>query len=265
MYGKKNKKNNKLVIFFLCIAVVVLLFVSFMLSRRYSVVEGFFKDIAVSVEKVVMYPFTSLNKDKNVDQSKSYIIQKNVNNSLEKEIKELKDTLELNKTMTEYDVVNATVLSRNKNYWFQTLTIDKGKSDGISLDHVVVTRNGLLGKINKVSNHSSEIKLITSDDVNYKVSVSITTNNGDTYAILGGYDNKTKTLKVTGVDKSAGVEKGDTVVTSGMGGMFPRGIYIGTVDDIKDDKYNLSKTLYIKTEQDFNNIHYVTVLKEKDK
>ena len=44
--------------------------------------------------------------------------------------------------------------------------------------------------------------------------------------------------------------------------MFPRGIYIGTVDKIINDKYDLSKTLYIKTKQDFNNIHYVTILKE---
>ena len=55
----------------------------------------------------------------------------------------------------------------------------------------------------------------------------------------------------------------DVVLTSGMGGMFPRGIYIGTVSKVKNDKYNISKTLYIKSDQDFNNIHYVTVLKEK--
>ena len=60
------------------------------------------------------------------------------------------------------------------------------------------------------------------------------------------------------------VKKGDTIVTSGLGGMFPGGIYVGIVEDIKSDKYDLSKTLYIKTSQDFNNIHYVTVLKEKE-
>ena len=59
------------------------------------------------------------------------------------------------------------------------------------------------------------------------------------------------------------IEKGSTVVTSGLGGLFPAGIYIGTVEKIESDKYNLSKTLYIKTNQNFSNIHYVTVLKEK--
>ena len=60
------------------------------------------------------------------------------------------------------------------------------------------------------------------------------------------------------------VQKGDTIITSGLGGMFPAGIYVGVVQDIKSDKYDLSKTLYIKTSQDFNDIHYVTVLKEKE-
>ncbi len=265
MYSRRKRQKNKLFIFFLGIAVVVLLFVSFMLSREYTFVESLFKDISTVTYKVVMFPFTYLNDEKDVDQSQSYIIQKNVNSSLEKEIEELKKVLDLKKTMTEYDTVNATVLSRNKNYWFQTLSIDKGSKDGLKKDQVVVTHDGLLGKISKVSRYSALVKLITSDDVNYKVSVSITTEKGDTYAILGGYDSKSKTLKVNGVSRDSGIEKDDTVVTSGMGGLFPRGIYIGTVNRIEDDQYNISKTLYIKTEQDFNDVHYVTVLKEKDK
>ena len=47
---------------------------------------------------------------------------------IQKEIQELKDTLELNKTLTEYTPVNATILSRNKSYWFNTITIDKGSN-----------------------------------------------------------------------------------------------------------------------------------------
>ncbi len=264
MYKSRKKKRNKWLIFFLCIIVVVLIFISFMLSRQYTFIESGFKDIATTMEKIVMYPFTALNSNKDVDQSKSYVIQKNVNKSLEQEIEELKKELDLNKTLTDYKSVNATVVSRNKNYWFQTLTIDKGKKAGLKVDQVVVTKDGLVGKINRVSNYSSEIKLITSDDVNYKISVSISTSKGDTYAILSGYNNKDKTLKVTGVDKDSGVEVGDTVVTSGMGGMFPRGIYIGTIEKIVNDKYDISKTLYIKTKQNFNSIHYVTVLKENE-
>lgn len=264
MYKKKRfNKAKKIIIPIVSLLVFVGLFVSVQFNRNTTALEGIFKDTVMILNRVVMYPFTALNKEKDVDQSESYLIQKNVNSSLEKEIQELKDVLELNKTLTEYSSVNATILSRNKNYWFNNIMIDKGKKAGIKKDMAVITKNGLVGKISKVYNYSSEVKLITSDDVNYKVSVTIKTGNGDSYAILNGYDKNSGCIKVTGVDKSSEVSEKDTIVTSGLGGMFPGGIYVGEVFSVKSDRYDLSKTLYIKTKQDFNNIHYVTVLKEK--
>lgn len=264
MYHRKKDKKKKIITISvsLCLVLAALL-LSLSVNRNYMLVESFFKDISVVIQKTFMYPLTSLTKEKDEDLSKSYLIQKNVNSSLEKEIKELKDTLELNKTLTEYNIVNATVLSRNKSYWFNTITIDKGKKDGIEKEMAVVTKNGLVGKINKVSHNSSEIKLITSDDINYKVSVGISTSSGDTYAVLNGYDKNNKLLMVTGVDKTIGVKENDTVTTSGLGGKEPKGIYIGVVKKQENDKYNLSKNLYIETSQDFNSIHYVTILKGK--
>lgn len=263
MYKKKKKVNNKLLIIIASILIIVLVSLSLVLKRTYTPIESFFKDIATFTNKIFMYPFTALNIDKNENQNESYIIQKNVNSSLEKEIAELKETLDLNSTLTEYSIVNATILSRNKSYWFNTMTIDKGQKAGLKENMAVITKNGLIGKISKVSKNSSEIKLITSDDINFKVSVAVKTNDKDNYAILNGYDSKTGLIKVTGIDKTTTINKDDSVVTSGLGGLFPRGIYIGTVAKVESDKYNLSKTLYIKTTQDFNNIHYVTILKEK--
>jgi len=207
-----------------------------------------------------MYPFTALNEDSKENKNESYIIQKNVNESLEKEITELKATLELNRTLTEYTPINATILSRNKSYWFNTITIDKGKSSGIKESMAVITKNGLVGKISKAYDNSSEVKLITSDDINFKVSIAIKTNEVDNYAILNGYNKKNGLIKATGLDKTTEVNKGDQVLTSGLGELFPAGIYIGTVEKIESDKYNLSKNIYIKTSQNFNDIHYVTVL-----
>ena len=265
MYKKKskNKYNKKIIIPIVSIFVFILLFVSVQLNRNTIMGESIFKDTAMFINRIVMYPFTALNNKKNTNQSESYIIQKNVNESLEKEIQELKDELNLNKTLTEYDTVNATILSRNKSYWFNTITIDKGRSSGIKKDMAVITSDGLIGKISKAYKYSSEIKLITSDDINYKISVAIKSSGGDSYAILNGYDKKTNTIKVSGVDKNNNIKVGESIVTSGLGGMFPGGIYIGEVSKISSDKYDLSKVLYIKTKQDFNNIHYVTVLKEK--
>ena len=208
-----------------------------------------------------MMPFTSLNAEKDEDATESYVIQKNINVHLEEEIEQLRKALDLNQTLTGYEVVNATVINRNRSYWYQTLTIDKGKKAGLADNMVVITKDGLIGKLQKVTNYSSEVKLITANDINNKVSVSIATTDGETDAILSGYNQEEGLVEISSVDSQVPIQVGDVVTTSGLGGMFPRGIYIGTVEKIESDKYGLSKTLGVKTTQNFNNIHYVTVLK----
>ena len=261
MYQKKKKRKKIIIVFCAIFISFFLLFYSLSSNRKIGVIEGFFKDGAVTISKIAMTPFTTLNKEKGKDASKSYLIQKNINVHLEEEIEQLRDTLALNQTLTGYEIVNATVVNRNKSYWYQTLTIDKGKTDGLGENMVVITKNGLIGKLEKVTNKSATVKLITANDVNNKVSVAITTSNGETNAILSGYDKKKNEILVSGVDSNIDIKKDDSVTTSGLGGMFPRGIYIGKVESISTDKYGLSKTLAIKTNQNFNSIHYVTVLK----
>lgn len=258
---KKRKNKNRIKIIVVSLVLIVLLIFSLLTVRKEGKIETILKDTTTLIQKAAMYPFTALNNEKGKTQSESYVIQKNVNSSLEKEIEELKEALELNKTLTEYVPINATILSRNKSYWFNTITIDKGKNSGIEDNMVVITKNGLIGKIYKVYDNSSEVKLITSDDINFKVSIAIKTNDVDNYAILNGYDKETGLIKATGIDKTTEIRKDDIVLTSGLGEMFPGGIYIGTVEKVENDKYNLSKTVYIKTYQNFNDIHYVTVLK----
>lgn len=261
---RKKRRNNKFMIAVASgIVILILLFISLNLNRDTNVLEDSLKNVTNAISKVVIAPLQSFNSKKKETQTESYTIQKNINESLEKEIQELKKELDLNKTFTEYETVNATILTRNKSYWFNTITIDKGKSSGLDIDMAVVTADGLVGKLTKVYRNSSEVKLITADDLNYKVSVVISTNGNDNYGVLSGYSKDKDLLKITEVDKNSQVQKNDRVITSGFGGIFPRGIYIGTVEKIEQDKYDLSKIIYIKTNQDFNNMHYVTVLKDR--
>lgn len=261
----KKKKNKNLYIYLtVALVMVILITISLLLQNNGNNKNNIFKNTSMFIDKIVMYPFTALNKDKKTTLSDSQIIQKKANKELENDIQELKDLLDLNKTITEYKPINSTVLSRNKSYWFNTLTIDKGTKDGIGINMAVVTKGGLVGKISKVSRNSSEVKLITSNDVNYKVSVSVRSNGVDYYGILNGFDKETNLISVTGIDKTNPVNVGDSVLTSGLGEMFPGGIYIGTVESISIDKYNLTKTLNIRTTQNFGNIHYVTVLGVKE-
>ena len=201
---KKNKKKRKTIIFSITtFLLLVMVYVSLHLERRVNFLENGIKTITSVLSSAVMIPFKAFNSEKNVDQSESYTIQKNINKSLESEIEELKDTLSLNKTFTEYECINATVLTRNKNYWLNTIIIDKGLDNNIGMDMAVITKNGLIGKIVKVYKNSSEVKLITADDINYKVSVLLSTESGDYYGVLSGYSKNGKLLKIKGVDKDS--------------------------------------------------------------
>ena len=106
---KYHKKNNKIIIkyFILVLILIILLSISLLIPRNKNTL---LKDGVTIVEKIFMYPFITLNTEKNETQTESYTIQKNINSSLEKEISELKKALDLNKTLTEYDPVHANVI-----------------------------------------------------------------------------------------------------------------------------------------------------------
>ncbi len=254
----KRKKRNKNYKYLMIVVLIILLFGSLLVERKTNIIENLLK--------TTLYPINKLEvpTSSNEDQTKSMDNLISENKELKSDIEELKKELELNKTMTEYSIVNATVINRNKDYWFNTINIDKGSKQGIKKDNAVVTYDGLIGKISKVYKHSSEVKLITTEDVNFKVSVNIKIDDKDYYGILNGYDKKNNLLKITGIDKDMKIKKDKEVVTSGLSNTYPSGLYIGKVKKIQNDSYNLSQIIYVKTKQNFDKIHYVTVIKEKE-
>lgn len=246
------KKTIKRIIIMLVL--VLLLTISLISNRNYLTLEIKVKDFLATI--------IPSKKNNLPNQTENYILQKNLNNSLKQEIKELKELLNLNSTLSEYTTINATIISRNDLYWFNTVIIDKGKKDGLKKNMAVITQNGLIGKISKTTKKTSEIKLITTNDITYKTSVMIQLEEKTQYAILNGYDQENDLLKITAIDKNINIPKDSIVITSGLGQM-PKGIYIGKVVKTEIDKYNLSQIVYVKPKQKFSNINYVTILKEK--
>ena len=246
------KKTIKRIIIMLVL--VLLLTISLISNRNYLTLEIKVKDFLATI--------IPSQKNNLPNQTENNILLKNLNNSLKQEIKELKELLNLNSTLSEYTTINATIISRNDLYWFNTVIIDKGKKDGLKKNMAVITQNGLIGKISKTTKKTSEIKLITTNDITYKTSVMIQLEEKTQYAILNGYDQENDLLKKTAIDKNINIPKDSIVITSGLGQM-PKGIYIGKVVKTEIDKYNLSQIVYVKPKQEFSNINYVTILKEK--
>ena len=183
---------------------------------------------------------------------------------LQKEVSELKSTLELNSTLSEYTYVNATVVNRDMSGWYNTLNIDKGSKSGIKDGDAVIINSGLVGKIIKVSNFSSTVKLLTTDEINNKISIKIS-NDDDYYGLLIGYDKEKNVYKIEGITESDKISKGNMVTTTGLTDYFPSGILIGHVSNIVKDEYDLNSIIEVVPSVNFDNISIVTVLNRKAK
>jgi len=184
---------------------------------------------------------------------------------LQKEVTELKSTLELNSTLSEYSYVNATVVNRNIGYWYNTLTIDKGSKNGVNIGDAVITNQGLIGKITHVSNFSSTVKLLTSDEINNKISIKITSDDKKQYGLLVGYDVNSNAYKIEGITNSNKIKKGDMVTTTGLTDYFPSGILIGYVSNIVKDEYDLNSIIEVIPSVSFDDTSIVTILNRKAK
>lgn len=181
---------------------------------------------------------------------------------LQKEVSELKQALELNATLSEYTYVNATVVNRNVGKWFNILNIDKGLKNGIKKGDAVITNKGLIGKIIKVSNFSSTVKLLTSDEIDSKVAIKIS-NDGKYYGLLSGYDKENNLYKIEGITESDKIKEGDMVTTTGLTDYFPSGILIGHVLRVVKDEYDLNSIVEVTPSVNFDDISIVTVLNRK--
>ena len=128
----------------------------------------------------------------------------------------------------------------------------------------VISGEGLIGRVQKVSKTTSEIKLITTNDINSKISVTIQSADDTIYGIMSGYDSQENLLEISSTNKDIENLEGSKVYTSGMGGIFPSGILIGEVFKIEEDKYDVSKTIKVTPASNFSNFRFVKVLIRKE-
>lgn len=282
MFRNRKKIEGKYIVIIIVILIILALAIyvkTLKEDRKLNMVESLIKDSVIFVEKIILTPFNYVgnliddfselrNVQEENDKLKTSIERVDAieteNIELRREIEALKKELSIDYVLTDYDYLNATVISRNIGYWYNTLTIDKGTNNGILEGMVVVNSTGLIGKIIKATTFTSEVRLITTSDTNNKISVSISNGNGKINGLINRYDYENNFLEVEGISNTEEVKVGDYVYTSGLGGVFPSGILIGTVESITTDEYDLAKIINVKPSTDFNDINYVAILKRKD-
>lgn len=172
---------------------------------------------------------------------------------LTKENDSLKTQLAYKDAHPEMKLVLADVIELDPTNYFGTLVIDKGSADGISVGQAVVSLGVLVGKIDQVSADTSRLMLVTSKDSIVQVMLQ---NSRTTGTLVGGISG----MKLGSIPLDTAIVPSENIITSGLGGKLPKGIYVGTAGGEVSVKSDIFKTIEVKSPVDFSKLEYLFVV-----
>jgi rod shape-determining protein MreC len=281
--------NKRLIILLVSIIILVAL-IGFSLSDREKLTwpEQFVKDTTGWVQTLVSRPahYVAGFVENVRDLQNTYQENKELKSKLEemaqleyqvqglqKDNKNLTSILEEKASLSDFEVMKATVIFTNPDQWNELITINRGENDGVEKNMAVMTSAGLIGKVKSTSKSTATVQLLSSEDPTNRISSYIQeskeengnseNNKTDVFGIIADYDKESKNLIMSWEEVPDGlkVEKGQLVTTSGKGGVFPKGLAIGKVAKVEPDEYGLAKKAYIEPAADFYDIEHVLIVK----
>ena len=164
----------------------------------------------------------------------------------------LKGMLNFKQTYTQYSMLGAKVIAKDYNSWTNTITIDRGSSDGVNKYMPVIVPQGVVGFVSSVSRYTSQVQLLV--DPRTAIGGIVQRPESRVASILKGDGNNSDFLVFGNIPKEADVIKGDTIVTSGYGGVYPKGLLIGTVSQVSADGSGVSLAALVKPAVDFSKV-----------
>ena len=182
--------------------------------------------------------------------------------AMEQENARLTELLDYASASGDFYFLTAPVTARNLNPYVDTLTIRAGSRNGITEQMAAVTAQGIVGRIIEVGATYAKIRTMENEDMRISVMVERTRDEG----MLGGLvmeNGQMVDLKLYYLPKDADIQVGDTIVTSGLGGIFPKGLYVGKVIFLADED-NGEYDACVMSDVDFEHLEEVLVILSKD-
>jgi rod shape-determining protein MreC len=162
------------------------------------------------------------------------------------------------KEQTGYDRVVATVIARDSSVWFNTITIDRGSSSGIALNMPVVTAGGIVGRVIALSPWTAQVMMVTDEKAAAGAIVGQLGGSGALGSVRGLGENGLIEMRyVSGLEN---VEVGDYILTTGQDGIYPPGLNIGEVAQIKRGTATQPHQILIKPGAKLDQLEEVAVL-----
>ncbi len=270
---KREKKSNYLKIFLIFGAILAfILIVTFIISsgrqHKFSGPTKFIFDVVGHGQKIV----TTVTS-KVTGLISSYVDLRHVrenNRKLRKELAKFKavnneyleamatnvrlaNLLELKESLPP-PTLTAQIVGRDHSMWFKSVIIDRGSSDGIQSGMPVVTVEGIVGQIINVSPHFAKV-LLANDPTS---AIDVLIQKSRTHGIIKGKGAEGYQLHY--ILKNSDVEQGYSIVTSGLDGVFPKGLPVGTVSSVARSRRGMFQKIKIKPAVDFSELEYLIII-----
>ncbi|MEK5398909.1 rod shape-determining protein MreC [Paenibacillus sp. VTT E-133280] len=268
--------SNKRLFILLITLVLFIVVMGFSLASRSSLSwpENFLRDTTGFVQKMFYKPagyvaglFEDIGNLKDLSKENEqlkilaaqYARDKAQYNFIQVENEQLKEQLKFTKAQEElykYQYHIAQVVSQTTEPSNSTIVIDLGAKDGVRPNMSVISVDGLVGVISQVSNFTSTVKLMTMMDTNDPnsqppIAATAITKEGKTFGMIESYDPKTNKLLMNKIPPGDPIAPKDVIVSSGIGGLYPRGLTIGTVESVEVGEFGLTSTAVIKPSAEF--------------
>lgn len=232
-------------------------------------VQSFFTSIGRTVENSLSY-FKDVDAVKKENEKlKAEVSDLQTRNreleALEIKNEELRKALNLKQQFGDYTIMGANITAIDPDNWFNVFRVDVGTREGVRNDSPVLTSGkGLVGRVTSTDLTSS--KVLTIIDEESAVSGWISKAGGGHAIVRGDMSLKEKGLcKMDYIPLEVDVEVGDAIETSGLGGIYPKGILIGQVVEVRKTNSEMDRYAIIQPAADFKRLEEVYILKSKEK
>lgn len=266
----RNKRSGVLGIVITIIILILLVVISNINIKSVSFLENVLNPIVMPIQNGLTYLknkiegnnefFTDINKLKAENED-----LKQKNSQLEQSLRELEIIKSENEVLKEYvnltdkydyQTVPAYVIDRNSSNYSKTIIINIGEANGIKPNMTVIADEGLVGYVISTTKNTAKVQTI----IDTSTSVSSVISTSREAIIVSGTLEGDNILKAMYIPTDAEILGNDKVETSGLGGIYPKGIRIGTIKQIVNTKNNIDRYAYVETAVDFSKLETVLVI-----
>ena len=271
----QNKKTGLIGIIITIVILILLVILSNIDIKEISYAENIFGKIVMPIQNGLTYLKNKMAGNENFFTDLENLKAENEelkekNSKLEQSLRELeimksenetlKEYVNLKDKYPEYQTIPAYIINRDIGNYTKTIVINVGEKDGIKPEMTVIADKGLVGHV--ISTTETTAKIQTIIDTASSVSSIISTTR-EAIVVTGTLENN-NTLKANYIPTSATILENDKVETSGLGGIYPKGIHIGIIKQIVNTKNSIDRYAQIETAVDFEKLETVLVITNKN-